>query len=160
MENRIAAYVYLFVAGVASATLGFVMLLGPSAVIRMHPDREDLEFIGLAGAAAIIAAAMVHAPFVRAARACNRMRVYAWTLGGVVASHLAYAALVFVANVLLRGTSGDAGAIALFAGLFSFMLGFLQNLLAGTALAEILMWREKLRRAAPPRADAASSLAP
>lgn len=152
MEKRIAAYAFLFVAGVASASLGWALVDGLNGLVRIFAQMEwkDLRLILLAGVAAVVAAVAVRAPFLRAARARRRLRLYGWTLLGVLASHVAYAMLVFFDGLLFESAPLEehAGG-ALFIGFISLIFGFIPNTLWGVFLAEIVLWQDRSPRMAP-----------
>jgi len=148
IEKRVAAYAYFCVAGMGTASLGFFVLMGFSGLLRVltHPEQAEFWFVALAGAAALIAALAVGGPFLRAARAGRRWRVYGWVLLGVLASHAVYGLLTYVQGLLFeRGTAPPS--MALFMALFSLMLGFLPNMALGIGFAEGLLWMGRRRPA-------------
>ncbi len=136
MKKRIAAYLYFFIAGIATECLGFMLLDGSNRLIDVVTHLTPL--IPLPGVAAVIAAWMVQAPFLRAARTRSRKGLYRWTALGVIAAHAAYAVLVFWLIVF----SGDAGMAMLGAidiGFMALLFGFLPNLLFGLGFAEVVL---------------------
>lgn len=140
MRKRIAAYLYFFAAGIATACLGLMLMDGFNGLIDVvtRPRWDMTPFIVLPGVAAVIAAWMVQAPFLRAVRARRRAGVYGWTVLGVISAHAAYAVFVFWLVMLsenAKSAIGIAGAI----GFMSLILGFLPNLLLGLCFAEVLL---------------------
>lgn len=152
MINRIAAYVFIFIAGISSACMGVTLFDGPErlAALLSHPESREVTYIIYAGVAAVMAALSVHASFLRAARAGERPLLYAWALGGVLASHAAYTMLVFLQVVTASRVPSLAGHIniAVSNGLVAFMLGVVPNTLLAIGSAEAALWLGGKRPAA------------
>lgn len=152
MINRIAVYVLMFIAGIASACLGAALFDGPGSLAGLlsHPESREVTYIIYAGVAAVMAALFVHAPFLRAARAGERPLLYAWALGGVLASHAAYTMLVFLQVVTAYRMPSLVAHIniAVSNGLVAFMLGIVPNSMVAIGFAEASLWLGGKRPAA------------
>lgn len=153
-KRAIAAYAYLFIAGIATEFLGLAWLEGPRAFSGgdVHASWSGLLFYTLPGFAAIAAARLVQQPYLRSVRARQRKFLYDWTVIGVIAAHLAYGMIALLYYGFLHFIAGsaeganplDAGwGIVFFFSLWSLILGFIPNLLFAIGLAEAALWLEK-----------------
>ncbi len=142
MGKRFAAYLYLFIAGNASAWLACALINRHNfSLLFTHFHWDDLPLTVLPGAAAAIAGLVVQWPFLRAARAGRGAAMYGWTLLGVMAAHAAYTALVFAHAVFSAHAYGlDALSSACVFGIVSVVLGFLPNLLLGMGFTKAVLW--------------------
>ncbi len=148
MGKRFAAYLYLFIAGNATAWLAVGLIDGHGLLRSIaHPHWDDVPLLVLPGMAAVIAAGMVHVPFLRAARAGRGAALYGWTFLGVLLAHVAYTALVF-AHGLFREPPEEALRLGVLFGVTSVTLGLLPNLLLGMGFAKAAMWLGKDPRGA------------
>ena len=151
MEKRIAAYLFLFIAGITTEALAYLLVEGTSGVLgHFYSVRWDnLAIDLLPGIAAVLAAGALHTRFVRAARGRRRPQLYGWALLGVALSHAIYGVLAAVLLTVVGQT--NAGALplnnaieaAVLFGTFSAMLGFIPNLLFATGFAEAVLWLDK-----------------
>ncbi len=151
MEKRIAAYAFIFIAGLSTEFLAF-FLLGGANGLAFHfsfTNWDNLLIDIMPGMAAVIAAAALHIPFMRAVRTGRRLPLYGWTLLGVVCAHAAYALLMlFYAYFFPRFPTHQSPELfalqaAYIYGLFSLALGFIPNLLYCIGKTEALLWLEK-----------------
>ncbi len=151
MVKRLAAGVYFFIGGNATTCLAWMALRGFDSLIRAlsYPTWDRLLFFVLPGVAAVVAAFLARGPFMRAARTRRRADVYNWTFFGVFVAHVAYAVLLFAVLAFFGQAGEEAFAAAGFFGVISFLLGFFPNALFGLCFAEIVLWLERKRLAAP-----------
>ncbi len=147
MGKRLAAYGYLFFAGIMSACLGIAVRGGRRfiAEILVNPA-FGLSPVLLAGMAAVIGAWVVRKPFLRAVWARRRLPVYGCVALGVIAAHLAYVPFIFL--FLEMAVEPPMHTLEYFKGAMVFgadavMLGFVPNTAFGICLAELLLARNR-----------------
>ncbi len=153
MSMRIAAYAYLFLAGLATESLAFVHLDEPVFSGQYwQANWGGTLFYLLPGFAAMAAARLVQQPYLRSVRARQRKFVYDWIVIGLIAAHLAYGMIVLLFYGFLYVITGssagpsplDAGwGIVFFFAIWSLILGFLPNLLFAIGLTEVALWRQR-----------------
>ncbi len=159
-KRAIAAYAYLFIAGIATEFLGLAWLDGPRAFSGgdLPASWGGLLFFALPGFAAMAAARLVQQPYLRSVRAWQRKFLYDWIVIGVIAAHLAYGMIALLYYGFLHLIAGfaegtdplDAGwGIVFFFSLWSLVLGFVPNLLFAIGLTEAALWLQKKLVVAP-----------
>lgn len=164
MNMRIAAYAYLFIAGIATEILAFAILGEPvfSGQYRQTNWGGTTLFYLLPGFAAMAAARLVQQSYLRSVRARQRKFLYDWIVIGVIAAHLAYGIMALLYYGFMHVITGspaspsplDAGwGIVFFFGVWSLILGFLPNLLFAIGLTEAALWRQKKSAEASAAAD-------
>jgi len=163
MEQRIAAYGLFLLVGLTVPAIAVLIIDGTThglAQIYGHPERPTLWMLTLPGLAAVLAAAAVTLPFMRAVASGSRLQLHAWALAGVLAAHLIYtimvlAELYFGFHTIVGETFGLHGMddwstpprdllnIAGSIGVISLMLGFLPNQIIASGFAEFQLWRKR-----------------
>lgn len=162
MEQRLAAYGLFLLVGLTVPAIAVLIIDGIRGLAQTygHPERPMLLMLILPGLAAVLAAAAVTLPFMRAVENRNRLQLHAWALAGVLAAHLIYtimilAELYFGFHTMVGEIFGLHASkawsvprrellnVAGSAGVISLMLGFIPNQIVASGFAEFLLWRER-----------------
>ncbi len=150
-----AAYAFFAASGLALAGAGWCVVMDWDGYMRAlgDPLRENFWALVLPGVAAVMGAAAVHRPFMRAVRARRDPYAHAWAAAGVAAAHAAYAGMMFLAVAGGRLFFGHYGPLtetveetlvraaeeALAVGFVSAVLGLLPNVLIATGFTGLVL---------------------